>query len=308
MTTSSVSSVDASLEALADLGFSELEGRVYSYLLGGAPATGYRIAQEIDKPTANTYKAISSLEAKGAVWIDHGESRVCRAVPPSELLARLARSFQERRERAAVVLAELHQADADGRVYQVRTVDAVLERARTMIGEAERVVLVDLFPRVLDQLRPDLLAATARGVEVSVKLYRPDELPGARVVVARTEVSRDAWPGEQISLVVDACQHLLALLDADLRSVHQAFWSESTFLSCMHHNHVANEILLTLYQALGPLPIAFQEILNEAEGITLLRSRPRGLEALCAAYGGNIQFSHDSGLHTTQRLEEEETK
>ena len=46
------------------LGFTELEESVYTYLAQKSSAIGYRVAQPIRKPVANTYKAIESLEEK----------------------------------------------------------------------------------------------------------------------------------------------------------------------------------------------------------------------------------------------------
>jgi len=48
-------------ELLVPFGFTNLESEIYVFLLGESPATGYRIAQAIGKPAANTYKAIESL-------------------------------------------------------------------------------------------------------------------------------------------------------------------------------------------------------------------------------------------------------
>src|SRR3954454_24931874 len=104
---------DSSINALVGLGFTGLEAEIYTALLAESPVTGYRVAQAIGKPAANVYKAIASLEAKGAVLVDDGASRVCRAVPPDELLARLERGFAERKAQAASALARLRGAEGD---------------------------------------------------------------------------------------------------------------------------------------------------------------------------------------------------
>ena len=80
-----------SVEVLSELGFTNLEAEIYAFLLQESPVTGYRIAQAIGKPAANTYKAIQTLELKGAVIVDEGSSRMCRAVSADELLNRLGR-------------------------------------------------------------------------------------------------------------------------------------------------------------------------------------------------------------------------
>ncbi len=273
---------DALPKALQGIGFSEIEALVYAFLVGREPATGYRISHGIDKPTANTYKAIASLVQQGAVQVDEGGNRLIRAVPPDELLAGLERRAREKREVARAALADRSADVADDRVYTLRDRDQVLERARAMLGRAREIVLGDLFPGPLEVLAADLASAAARGVRVVVKVYSPLDVRGvAEVPEADAARALSGWPGHQLSLVVDADEHLLALFDASLANVHQAVWSRSTFLSCLHHNHVAMEILHTAWKGRGSLAGA-----DSLVGISLLSSRPPGLRRLQAMTGG----------------------
>ncbi len=77
------------LQPLVALGLTETEALVYGYLIQNSPATGYRVSHAIGKQPANTYKAIASLQAKGAVMAEEGGTKMCRAVPAEEFLARL---------------------------------------------------------------------------------------------------------------------------------------------------------------------------------------------------------------------------
>lgn len=258
---------DNALGALQSLGFSEIEALVYAFLASGEPATGYRVSHAIGKPTANTYKAIAGLVQKGAVQVDEGGSRLVRAVPPDELLAGLERRAQQQREAARAALASLNRDDDDDRVYTLRDRDQVLERARAMLARARAMVLGDLFPGPLTALAADLAAAAARGVRVVVKGYAPATVAGVEVVVAEDgDRALAAWPGQQLSLVVDADEHLLAMFDPALTTVRQAVWSRSAFLSCLHHNHVAMELLVTADGRLAD--------------VSLLTSNPPGLARL----------------------------
>src|SRR5438067_13234803 len=110
-----------SVQALQRLGLSELEATIYSFLLQESPATGYKIANAIGKPVANTYKGISALQDKGAVIVDESEGRLCRAVPPKELFAQMQRALQQRCERAAEALARFSSPPEDERVYRLHT-------------------------------------------------------------------------------------------------------------------------------------------------------------------------------------------
>src|SRR5262249_15324517 len=114
---------DNAFQSLTGLGFTELEAEVYVSLVQSSPATGYRVAQSRGRRGATTYKPMESRHNKGAVLVDDGASRLCRAVPADELLAQMERSFQHRRQLAAQALASLHAAPEDDRVYQLQSVE-----------------------------------------------------------------------------------------------------------------------------------------------------------------------------------------
>jgi sugar-specific transcriptional regulator TrmB len=235
----------ATTQPLVALGFTTLEAEAYAFLLRESPVTGYRIAQALRRPAPNIYKALESLELKGAVLVEDGDSRLCRPVPPDELLSQLERRFHEHRARAERVLSQAPGEAEDDRVYTLRSAGQVLERARRMLRGCAEIVLADLFPLPLDSLRPELEAAAARGVQVAVKAYAPAEVSGARVVLdAVPDRALERWPGQWLNLVADGREHLIAFLASDGRAVHQAVWSGSTALSWVYHSALSSEIVL----------------------------------------------------------------
>lgn len=261
---------DSLPELLGPFGFSETEALIYAFLLKQGPATGYAVGQGIGKPTANVYKAMSSLAAKGALTVVEGGVRLCQAVPPEELLARMERTFVERKALALDHLRQIRAEAGDDRIYQLKDPAQVLARARTMLGRARQIALLDIFPGPFQALEAELRQALDRGVRVAVQTYAPATLPGADLV--RNELDPtilENWPGQQLSLVVDASEYLIALLSPDGTRVHQAIWSASPFLACMQHNHLACELMLTAAPDPGPL-----------KEISLLRADPPGLKAL----------------------------
>jgi sugar-specific transcriptional regulator TrmB len=237
---------ESAARALTALGFTELEAAIYTFLLQESPATGYRIAQAIGKPTANTYKALTILEHKGAILVDDSGSRLCRAVPPEELLGQMEHRFHFLRDRALSTLARLGRPDNDERIYHLRTRQQVFERARQMIQRGQRVILLCAFPEILEELRAALEEAADRKVAVIIKTYAPMEIRGADMVLSsESDYVLAYWPGQELSLVVDAEEHLLALLEPDGEGVRQAIWSGSTFLSLIHYNGLYCEWKLT---------------------------------------------------------------
>lgn len=236
---------ESAAHPLVALGFTALEADIYSLLLEEeAPATGYRVAQALRKPASNIYKALESLESKGAVMVDEGESRLCRPIPPEELLSRLERRFRDQREEASRTLAALSTPSTDDRVYQLRSADQVFERCRSMLSRAEQVALVDAFPLPIRILRANLEVAAARGVKVAIKAYTPAAVEGAMVSVdPRGHEIFERWRGQWINVVIDGREHLIAFLGADGREVHQAIWTGSAYLSWMYHTGLSSEMI-----------------------------------------------------------------
>ncbi len=272
-------------QALVDLGLTRLEAEVYVFLLSESPATGYRVASGLGKPAANTYKAIESLSAKGAIVVDEGKSRLCRAVNPAELLARLERDFTSQKRRALKSLSVVRGLRGDDRVYQLKSPEQVLERCRRMLAEAEQVVLADLFPAAMNELRDDLLAASERGLSVSVKVYEPVSLPGIDVSVDPNGLDTlRRWPGSWLNLVTDGAQHVLSFFSGDLSQVHQAVWSGSAYLSWVYHSAFGAEFALARVAQLLSSGTQSRDILKwldarrtlpgcEAPGYLVLKSR-----------------------------------
>ena len=267
-------------KALTFLGFSEIEALVYTFLLQESPATGYRVSHAIGKPTANTYKAIAALALRGAIIIDDSENRLCRAVPPGELLERLGRAFDAHKKTAADELAKIKPASGDDRVYYLSSVEQVIERARAMLAQAKQAVLLDIFPRCLPLLAGDLETTARRGVKVAARCYEPVALKGVSVVTAAgRERVLATWPGQQLSIAVDGDQFLTALLSQDVSAVHQALWSSSTLMSCLQYNALHVEIALSEIESAG------RAASSTLAALSLTTLKPLGFRKLNERYG-----------------------
>jgi len=265
------------IKPLIDLGFTEIEARVYLCLLQRSPLTGYAIAKAIGKATANTYKAIEGLARKDAIMVDEGESRLCRAVQPEDMLRRIRTNFERRSRQALDLMSNLRTHREDQRIYQLKSSNQVLDKVRKMLTDAREVVVADLFPAAVNVLRADLINTAKRGIKVWVSVYESVDLGEAQIMLSRArEYAVTQWPGTHLALVCDAEQHLYALLSADLTDVEQAIWSESTYLSCMAHNHLAAEFELASLYAQNPenstdVPIRLMR--DQIPGFKLLQKR-----------------------------------
>ncbi len=259
-------------DSLVALGFTELEARLYVALLQHSPQTGYALAKRVGKAAANVYQALAALAQRGAVLLEEGPVRSARALPPDELLAHLGGRFEARRSAAADALRGLYAEAPQDRLYHLQTVEQVMDKAQAMLARVRSVVLFDLFPEPLAALAPALERVRQAGAHVAGLAYAPAGYGFDAVPAPRPERSLAHWPGQQLTLVVDASEFLLALISRDGNAVVHGLWSDSVYLSCVQHNGLACEIALGAMSASTPI--------DNALASSLLSSAPPGLRRL----------------------------
>jgi len=270
-------------EALIALGFTPLEAEVYVFLLTESPATGYRVAQSLERPVAGVYKTLESLSARGAVLVDEGANRHCRAVPFAELLSGMERTFQRRKAEAAEALSRFGMETADDRVYQLRTYDQVLERCRSMLSRSVSAALLDGHPGILTDLRSDIQAASARGVVVEVQTYGPIELPGATVNLFPQNEFVTTFPGTWLIAVIDGAELLLAFLDREAHEVRQAIYSGSPYLAFILQAFMISEFTFVAAMNDPDMPAEARDVVRRHGGRFSFRNR--GYELLMIRFG-----------------------
>lgn len=237
---------DTHIQSLMAMGLNALEAEVYTHLLKASPLTGYAVAKALGKPVANVYKAIETLSDKGAVLVDEGGARRCRAVPAKEFLARLERDFSRHRKEAEAVLAHLPAPAEDARIYHLRSRGQVFEQCRRLLAEARREVHIDIYPDPLAELRADIAAAAQRGVQIVIKTYDAMEIPGVEILVEPdAPLILERWPVQWVNVAIDHSRFTLALLTADGEDVVQAICSASPYVSYIHHGRLAFELAYT---------------------------------------------------------------
>ncbi|MCK4306091.1 MAG: TrmB family transcriptional regulator [Candidatus Eisenbacteria sp.] len=239
------------IEPFVNLGFTRVEAEVYLHLLTHSPATGYAIAQAINRTKGAVYKVLSSLEAKGAIVVDDSASRQCRAIPPGELLERLERTFQREKLLALKATRKLQPAPSDERIYQLATVDQVYGRAREMLAVCQKLAMLDLFPGPYAELRESLRDAIGRGVRIAVLLYEQESIPGAWTSVSTVaQEVLEYFPVRFLYVCTDASQQLIAAIAPEGDRVLHASWTENPLLSWAFSSYVARTARTQRYEQL----------------------------------------------------------
>ena len=204
---------------MMSLGFTDLEARAYVALIGADGDTGYAVAKRIGRPTANTYKALASLQEKGAVLVSSGKARRYRAVPVETLVESLGRKFSTDQDRLVNAIEQLDSSAPAPGTYSLETPDQVMYSARKLIASATTRLFIDVTPWVLGNLRESIVVAVESGVETVVKCTDDVVVAGAMVL----RESREST-AELISVVADGNEYLEAVLTGGGAEVLQSVW------------------------------------------------------------------------------------
>lgn len=273
-------------KALNNLGFTELEANIYCYLVENSPATAYRIAQDIGKPVANTYKTVQSLYQKGAILIDETQNRLCQAVPPKEVLDKLKNSFLEQHRTAEDALSRLKLSGDTEKIFSLATPEQVFDRCQKLIEQAETVILVDAFPKAVEIIKPWIEAAAARKVVVIAQTYEPTEIKDVETIpFQNAELMLERWHGQWLIVVVDGAEYLFAFLSDDGKTVHNAIWCGSAFLALPQHSNLAHSFRASLVEDLIKNGASLDKIQKELERTkNWLTIKSRGYNKLTAEF------------------------
>lgn len=223
-----------SIENLMNLGFNNLEAEVYIHLLSNLPMTAYKVGRELNKPTANVYKALDSLAKKGAVMFEDNNKKHCKAISPDEFLNQYEKNILDKTNSTKELLKTIDKDSFDERSYTIDSVPLVFERFNTMMKKCKVVAVIDAFPKTLERVIDSIHEAISRNVEIYIQVYEPTEIKGANIAYAEMgKKVTDFWKSQQLNLIIDGEEHLISLMNNDLTQIKQATWSNNTYMSCM---------------------------------------------------------------------------
>ncbi len=249
---------------LIKLGFNRLEAEVYLTLTRESPLTGYRIAQILNKAAANTYKALESLEKKGALVAEETPTvKQYAAIPVSDYLDQLESGLRNDRKFLEESLRDINYSLSGDKIYMLQTLDQVLEKCSKMLENAWHSVIVDAFPPMLAKIAPMLEKAAGNGVNIIVNAYEPVEVKNCRVIVKSNAAKvLTLWSGDWMNIAVDGREYLITALEKD-GTLQHAIWSNSPYLSFFVFNGFRYEMLFSALSSKIPSEKK-NEILNSA--------------------------------------------
>lgn len=167
---------DELVQVLEDAGLSPYQAEAYVTLLTLGNASATDVADACDVPDPRIYDVLRDLEAKGYVETYQQDSLTARAHDADVVLDDLRSRSSEYLDAAEEIEERWNKPEVtEHEVSIVKRFDTVLNRAKSLVGEAETQIQ---FAGHVDQFRAmadELAAAHERGVTVKVSLWTDEE-------------------------------------------------------------------------------------------------------------------------------------
>jgi len=239
--------IDKLLQMLREMGLSELEAYIYIWLLGNKRSTGYKIAGQIGKPVANTYKALKSLQQKGAVVSDKSSGTVYfDTIPIEEFLNKIENEFKTKREQIIEEVNKLEVQQEPTGIYELQSKELVFEKASSMIKSAQNTLLIDGFPAPMQTIKQYLTEDRANEITIYVKNYSGNNIKHVHQIQASIpELIYTELNGQWLIVLKDTVESLIAFFIKDGRELIHCIWTKDPFISFILFNGSAYEFNFT---------------------------------------------------------------
>lgn len=199
------------VDELQRLGMSGYEAKAYVALVAsGTPLNGYEVAKRSGVPRSTVYETLAKLVGRGAAYeVRAGEDAVGYiALPPSALLDRLRREFDQSIDVLSAALPELAAPPQVRLVHTLSDRPSLLARAEDVVAAARDDLFLSGWPAEIESLKPAARRAEADGVDIAVVTFGEDPDP-----VGRTTAHRFSTP--EVVLENLGCRLLVVSADRE---------------------------------------------------------------------------------------------
>ena len=232
---------------LRDLGLSELESVIYIWLLEHKRSTGYKIAGQIGKPVANTYKALKSLQNKGAVLSDDSTGTTYfDTIPVEEFLNKLENEFSRKKEKIIQEVEKLDTRQDSTGIYEIKSQELVFEKVNSMIKSTKSQLLIDGFPVPMKIIKDQISKYRPDDISVYVKNYAGEKIENVHQIQASIpDFLYSELNGQWLIVLRDTIESLIAFFSKDGSELIHAVWTQDPFISFILFNGSAYEFNFT---------------------------------------------------------------
>lgn len=241
---------------LTQMGLSRYEISAYLALVGHHPVNGSQLSRISGIPRARIYDVLRILTDKGFV-VKAGDGMYA-PLPPEEFLKRLRHTFSSTLEILEKKIEAAANPTSYDYVWTIRGYDKVMEKAREMIGSAQKEIYTRLYPSEGNILARNLEKANREGISIKYISMGPCPVTfDLQVVHPESNRIETGYGGRTFDLVVDKKELLVGLFEkgkTDRSPINWAknHWFVITTRDSLRHDYY-HYILHAIYKKKGRL-------------------------------------------------------
>jgi sugar-specific transcriptional regulator TrmB len=203
---------EAIVSRLRDTGFSLYEARLYLALLRTGAQNGNEVASQAGVPSSKVYSALEKLAGEGIVHASkHGNSTRFTAIPPTELIPRLRKQYNDPLDFLEGALPKVVSVETPEPFLTISGDLALRETARSIVQGATKEITLSCWEDELSYLEEPLVEADKRGVIVRGMLYGEAETPPGKWMRHHyVDIVGQRVSGRLLAIVADESDALIA--------------------------------------------------------------------------------------------------
>ena len=228
------------IRQLMTIGFSEYEAKTYLALLKVQPATAYETAKTAGIPSSKIYEILGKLKDKGtAVALKSNNKLLYAAIDPDELIQSQKASFSKTINELEHNLKTHTKQENVSYIWNIYEYDYLIDKAVRMIKDAEKSVLLSIWPEDLQFLSESLSEAN---VPVSIVHFGTlkEERDETIFVHPIEDTLYSEKGGRGFSIVTDSACAVTATISENNKVT--GAWSNNTGFALLAEDYIKHDI------------------------------------------------------------------
>ena len=168
--------VKSILKKLISIGFSEYEAKAYTGLLKTNPVTAYELSKTTGLPSSKIYHVLERLTKRGIVQLIEKENKK-RYIPlePDRMIEEYRANTETTLKELKEGLSKIDQETEISYVWNVNDYSKLLEKAKSIISDSKKTLLISIWKEEMDLLYDTLKEAKRNKVKIAVIHYGKSE-------------------------------------------------------------------------------------------------------------------------------------
>lgn len=227
---------------MADLGFTQYEGRAYICLLQNFPATRYEISKKSGIPRSAIYDVIHRLEQFGAVNAISAKPEKYVPLPPDKFVELLESRYKNKIHEFYESVSDLQVNLESEHLWNISGYQNLILKAKEMISNAREEIYLSTWNREIQELKKELKEAVERGIKVVIFSFTRTVKFGLVYSYGLEEKELEKAWDHKIILVRD--REELVMGEANKQYPRKVAWTRNKAIVMIAANHIILDITL----------------------------------------------------------------